>query len=205
MKQQERQERSKKEILRAGMEEFGTSDYGTVTIESVCRKHGISKGMMYHYYSGKDELFLACVGEVFSGLRDYAQARMGEMDDEGDVLEKIKKFFMVREYYFETNPLQANIFANAVIHPPRHLEEQIQELRKPIISLNRVFIAQALSSIRLREGLDPDKAGRYLESMGCVFRSLLKLYAAEGKIRDIPSLLENTIELLDMCLFGVAR
>lgn len=51
MKQAQRQERSRREILQAAMEEFGTYNYSDVTIDNICSRHGISKGMMYHYYS----------------------------------------------------------------------------------------------------------------------------------------------------------
>lgn len=61
MKQQERQERSRREIFQAAMEEFGAHGYDKVSMENLCTRHGISKGMMYHYYSNKDELFLLCV------------------------------------------------------------------------------------------------------------------------------------------------
>lgn len=52
MTQKERQDRSKEEICRAAMEEFGTLGYDKVTMERICGNHGISKGMMYHYYPG---------------------------------------------------------------------------------------------------------------------------------------------------------
>ena len=48
MKQAQRQERSRREILQAAMEEFGTYNYSDVTIDNICSRHGISKGMMYH-------------------------------------------------------------------------------------------------------------------------------------------------------------
>ena len=64
-RQAERRQNSRREILCAAMEEFGTRGYGGVSIEGICTRHGISKGMMYHYYSGKDELFLDCVRQVF--------------------------------------------------------------------------------------------------------------------------------------------
>ena len=56
-------------IQQAAMEEFGTHNYSDVTIDNICSRHGISKGMMYHYYSNKDELFLLCVERTFQELR----------------------------------------------------------------------------------------------------------------------------------------
>ena len=57
MKQEERQARSKGEILQAALAEFGTRDYDAVTMDSICSRHGISTGMMYHNYANKDDLF----------------------------------------------------------------------------------------------------------------------------------------------------
>ena len=57
MTQKERQARSRREILQAAQEEFGSSGYDGVNMEGICTRHGISKGMMYHYYANKDDLF----------------------------------------------------------------------------------------------------------------------------------------------------
>lgn len=83
MTQKERQERSRKEIYQAALEEFGTYGYDKVNMERICGNHGISKGMMYHYYSNKDELFLLCVdalsrssGPMWNGIWPICQGRI---------------------------------------------------------------------------------------------------------------------------------
>ena len=73
MTQKERQARSRREILQAAQEEFGSSGYDGVNMEGICTRHGISKGMMYHYYSNKDELFLLCVQDTFQELKAYVE------------------------------------------------------------------------------------------------------------------------------------
>ena len=55
MKQRERQERSKNGIIEAAFEEFAEKGYDAATMDGICL-HGISKGMLYHYFSNKDEL-----------------------------------------------------------------------------------------------------------------------------------------------------
>ena len=68
MTQKERQERSRREIYHAALQEFGAADFDAVTMDSICMNHKISKGMLYHYYANKDELCLSCAGEVFQSL-----------------------------------------------------------------------------------------------------------------------------------------
>ena len=73
MMQKERQERSREEIYPAALNEFGSLGYENVSMERICRQHGISKGMIYHNYSNKDELFLLCVERVFTDLKDHIE------------------------------------------------------------------------------------------------------------------------------------
>lgn len=45
MTQRERQEHAKKTIFQAALAEFGAQPYETVTMDRICSRHGISKGM----------------------------------------------------------------------------------------------------------------------------------------------------------------
>ena len=76
MKQEERRERRIREILNAAMEEFGANGYENVTMDSLCARHHLSKGVLYHYFSNRDELFLLCVESVFRDLRAYLEQKL---------------------------------------------------------------------------------------------------------------------------------
>ena len=153
MTQKERQDRSKEEICRAAMEEFGTLGYDKVTMERICGNHGISKGMMYHYYSNKDELFLLCVERTFTDLKAHVERDMGELEGQ-TFLDTIKNFFMIREYYFQLHPKARMIFEEVLLHPPKHLVAQIQELRGPIRDAVLLNSAAAIVASRGLEGGD---------------------------------------------------
>ena len=150
MTQKERQERSKREILVAAMEEFGTHDYEVVTMDSICGNHGISKGMMYHYYPNKDALFLLCVQVTFQDLRDHIRSSVEQLEEQGG-FEAIKAYFLLREQYFQEHPMEKNVFENALLRPPRHLREQIWALRAPVRELNHQFIWRVVGRMPLRE------------------------------------------------------
>ena len=204
MTQKERQERSKREILQAAMEEFGNCGYEKVTVESICSRHGISKGMMYHYYSNKDELFLLCVQKTFQELKIYVDQQAADLADQSTI-DTIKNFFMIREYYFQLHPEQKLIFENALIRPPKDLADQIRAMRKPIRETNRKFLSRIVSRMTLRPGLDPEKVTHYLEGMGEHFWSIAAHCGSEEPYYDIHSMLEAAEELLDMTLFGVLQ
>lgn len=202
MTQKERQERSKEEIYQAALAEFGTLGYEKASMERICGQHGISKGMMYHYYSNKDELFLLCVERTFADLKAHVERDAGELVGQG-ILETIKNFFMIRESYFQLHPEQKMIFEDAMLHPPKHLVEQIQELRGPIREVNREFVRQLVAKMPLRPGMDPQKAARYLESVEYYFQSILRNYRDDGATEDMHTMFETAEEMLDMVLFGI--
>ena len=81
MTQKERQERSREEIYQAALNEFGTHGYDNVNMERICGNHGISKGMMYHYYSSKDELFLLCVERTFAELKACVEQELPRLEN----------------------------------------------------------------------------------------------------------------------------
>lgn len=204
MTQKERQDRSKEEICRAAMEEFGTLGYDKVTMERICGNHGISKGMMYHYYSNKDELFLLCVERTFTDLKAHVERDMGELEGQ-TFLDTIKNFFMIREYYFQLHPKARMIFEEVLLHPPKHLVAQIQELRGPIRELNRQLIRQLVKKMPLRPGVDPQMAARYLESVEYFFQSVMQNYQGGHGGTDLHAMFETAGEILDMVLFGIMR
>ena len=95
MTQRERQEHAKKTIFQAALAEFGAQPYDTVTMDRICSRHGISKGMMYHYFSSKDELFLLCVKELFQSLQVYIQEESTQIQKENSHA-AIRQYFMIR-------------------------------------------------------------------------------------------------------------
>lgn len=204
MKQQERQKKSKEKILQAAITEFSASGYDKVTMENICTRHGISKGMMYHYYSGKDDLFLLCVQNMYQMMQQYLEANMAELEKK-DALHALKEFWMLRESFFGEHPPFKNIFENALLRTPPHLFEKIEEIRGPIEALNRQFLHRTIGKIELRENLKKENVSIYLEAMESVFWKLAEQYRREQRISDVHSLMEAAGELWDMVLLGVVR
>ena len=179
MTQKERQERSRKEIYQAALEEFGTYGYDKVNMERICGNHGISKGMMYHYYSNKDELFLLCVERTFQELRAHVERDMAHLSGE-DTAAAVKDFFMIRECFFQLHPQQKLVFESAMLRPPKHLAAQIQALRAPMVT-------------------------RYLETIESLFQNMIVSYQGGHPAQDFHAMLETAGELLNMVLFGILR
>ncbi|MEF9941398.1 MAG: TetR/AcrR family transcriptional regulator, partial [Lachnospiraceae bacterium] len=61
MKREEKAQVSKERIMAAAMEEFGEKNYDLSSLNNICNDNAISKGLIYHYFGNKEELYLCCV------------------------------------------------------------------------------------------------------------------------------------------------
>jgi len=56
---EELREKSREKILSAALELFANKGYDATSIESIAKKAGISKGLIYNYYDSKKDILLA--------------------------------------------------------------------------------------------------------------------------------------------------
>lgn len=199
MRQEEKTELTKERILQAAVWEFGTNGYAASTLNAICNNHGISKGLLYHNFAGKDDLYLTCVSRCFSDVTEYLKGK----DTQGN----LEKYMRARFQYFSQYPRYARIFFEAILQPPAALSAQIRELRKDFDSLNRRNYQTALSKMKLREGVTEKDAVEYYEIMQEMFNGYFSSPAYAGK--DFQSLMvdheEKLPKIMNLMLYGIVE
>lgn len=56
------------QLLELGLRLFAERSYDEVSIDDIAREAGVSKGLLYHYFGGKRDFYVACVREAASQL-----------------------------------------------------------------------------------------------------------------------------------------
>jgi AcrR family transcriptional regulator len=96
--QQERSDATVEDLLAAARALFATAGYAATSLDAVCERAGVTKGALYHHFSGKKQLFAAVYareqerlneritaayravtdpwGAVFEGCRAYLEASL---------------------------------------------------------------------------------------------------------------------------------
>ena len=64
---------TKARILKAGLAEFGAKGYGGARTESIAKRAKCNIRMLYHYFGGKEGLYLACLEKVYFHIREEEQ------------------------------------------------------------------------------------------------------------------------------------
>jgi len=96
---EEIREASISKILDASLELFATKGYDSTSIANIAEKAGISKGLMYNYFSSKDELLRGLIDLLNKGETDMMEKVIHE--DPKKMLENVIRFFFseLRENY----------------------------------------------------------------------------------------------------------
>lgn len=154
MKREEKNLQSRQKIMEAALEEFGARSYTEASMNTICKEGGVSKGIIYHYFKDKDELYLACLQECFDALTDHLRTGLGE-EEAAEVM--IQRYFDSRIIFFDKYPAYLRLFCSAVITPPAHLAEEIGRIRKGFDDLNLHVLTSMLEKVSLRKDITAEE------------------------------------------------
>lgn len=102
MKREEKNQQTKHRIMESALKEFAEQGYGASSVNNICSCEGVSKGIIYHYFQTKDELYLACVDGCFGALTEYLREKLIL---EGETVHRqLQLYFDARFEFFQAFP-----------------------------------------------------------------------------------------------------
>lgn len=185
-------------IMESAMVEFGTNGYAGGTVNNICKK-GINKGLVYHNFVGKDELYLTCLKRSCERLVEYVYEKDGATD--------LKRYMIVRMDFFNTFVKEAHIFFEALLNPPSHLTDQINEILAEFNMLNDSICKKTLDTIVLRNGIKMDDALSYFHLMQTMLNGYFSSPAFQNVVLNEKVKMHETIipKLFDLMLYGIGK
>ena len=206
MKQEKKSALSREKILDAAMEEFARRGYAGASLNAVWEEKHISKGMIYHHFRDKDELYLLCVKRCFDALTDCLSGEAAQ--DTGPAGERVERYFSSRLRFFSENPQLLGLFADASMDPPEHLRGGIAALRSGFDALNTRMLTQELGSLPLRPGLSAEQVVEdfrtYMDYVNLRFRTayVREDVDPDGLMREHEAMCQRQLHML---LYGVVE
>lgn len=205
MKRDEKNALSRRRILEAAMQEFAARGYEGASLTAACAQHGISKGVIYHHFRDKDDLYLLCVGDCFTQLTAHLAEATRTFT--GTSEERLQAYFEARLRFFAAHPLYLGLFVDAALNPPAHLREEIAKVRKAFDALNAAVLEAMIRTAPLRGGVQPTAVVEdfrlYLDFFNLRFRTELQnSSSAEEALQKHE---ERSRRQLDILLHGILR
>lgn len=198
MKREEKNQRTRERILESAGREFAKHGFSGASMNEIVKRGGISKGIIYHYFPSKENLYLACVRQCFQRLTGYLEEK--QQSGSGNLL---TRYFDARMQYFLTHPIDAQLFSGAVLDPPAELSGQICEETRSFRAFNRSVLTEMLNEDDLRPELSKDEILTVFE----IFQNVLNSGWRDAS--SDPEAVEKheaaCRSALDIFLYGILR
>lgn len=201
MKRETQTKLMREKIIESAIQEFNENGYEKSSLNHVCKLGGISKGIIYHYFRDKDELYLACVKACYDALLSYYLNYKTGSSDTIDIYGLIK----IRILFFRDYPKFRGLFFHSIVNTPTHIQDKVNFARKELNEFYKKVYLDYLQTIQLR--VTQDKALLYLDFFQNAYNEYFRKQFLECEnVDELMELHENKLsEWVDIMLFGIAK
>lgn len=198
-------ESKREQILQVCMEEFIENGYRNASTNTIVKRLGISKGLLFLYFKNKKGLYLYLVEHFFQILLEDYLRIYGGLNANIDIFDNLGEFY---KGLIQQNPELILFMLQAFLHTPTELREEVEERH----NLIHGDVIRHLSTKGFREGIDVRIVVDLLHlvsfSIGQSIFADMKgksLSTAEKEIidRKIESYEELFAKYIDILKFGV--
>jgi AcrR family transcriptional regulator len=146
-------DRTQQEILRAAMGEFADHGFGGARIDAIAERAGVNKKLIYYYFEGKDELFLAVLEQTYADIRAAERELHLEASDPLKAIESLVSFTWS---HYLAHPEFLALLNSENMHRAGHLKRsrRIRQMNSPLIEVLAQVLARGEKSGELRRGID---------------------------------------------------
>lgn len=204
MKREDMNKAMHTKIIESVIQEFNEKSYEKASMNHICQIGQISKGIIYHYFKDKDELYLECIKICFETIVTYYQDHLPlDMNQE----ESMKIYMQLRMQFFEEYPQLRGLFFHTILRTPSHLKEEVKMIKTDFDVLNEDFIKHYLQSKKLRTGVSFERALEYYKMMQNTFNDYFRVQIENGEPFDeiVEKHEEEMENWIDIVLYGIAR
>ena len=199
MKNELKTKLTQERIIEATLIEFSQKGYKAFGINELCKNHKISKGILYHNFSGKTEIYLACVRESFQKAVSIIR---GESGDIPSLVEYVER----RHRFSKDFPHHSHVFFEAWMTAPAEIAEEVEKEKAVFEDLNRQVSEKLLAESTLKDHISQEQALDYLTFIQQLFRSYYLAASGSEEAGSLASQYENDLQkVLHLMIYGIFK
>jgi AcrR family transcriptional regulator len=161
-------ERTKRDIIDVATVEFAAEGYSGARVDTIAAKTRTSKRMIYYYFGGKEQLYLAVLAEAYRSIRMLES----QLDiDSCDAREALRRLIEATFDHDEQNPNFIRLVSIENIHHGKHLKQhpELRRLNASVIETLEKILQRGRSERVFRADVDPIDLHLAISSY-CFFR-----------------------------------
>lgn len=197
--------KSTQNLLEAAIEVFAQRGPEAATVDQICKKAGLNKRMLYHYFGSKQQLYQEALSHMYQQLLSLDISLETMMLPAEKIIETI-----VRQYYMflknHQNFVRLICYENLNYgHAARKLK--IKDKTPPVITALQLAIKKGQTEKRFRKNIDAQKLT--VSIMGLCFFYFSNKHTIKELVGNMPMTkpaLEKQIKhVLDLILHGIVN
>jgi AcrR family transcriptional regulator len=161
-------ERTRADILAVATSEFADRGYAGARINEIADKTSTTKRMIYYYFGGKEQLYIAVLEQAYSRIRGLEQ----QVDVEHlDPVEAIRELAGLTFDHHESHPDFIRLVSIENIHRARHIARStvLSNLANPALDVLDAILSRGRAAGLFRDDVDALDVHQVISSY-CVFR-----------------------------------
>jgi AcrR family transcriptional regulator len=162
-------ERTKADILAVATREFADQGYAGARINEIADKTSTTKRMIYYYFGGKEQLYVAVLEQAYSRIRSLEQ----QLDVEHlDPVEAIRELAGLTFDHHESHPDFIRLVSIENIHHAEHIarSEVLSGLANPALDVLGAILDRGWAAGLFRDDVDALDVHQVISGF-CVFRT----------------------------------
>lgn len=161
-------ERTRADVLAVATEVFADSGYSGARIDEIARRTRTTKRMIYYYFGGKEQLYLAVLEEAYRGIREAEQSLQVQELEPAEALRRLAE--LTYDHHLEHSDF-IRLVAIENIHRGRFISEleSLHDLNTPAMGVLDGIIAQGQEKGVFREEVNALDLHLLISSY-CVFQ-----------------------------------
>ncbi|HEX2946857.1 MAG TPA: TetR/AcrR family transcriptional regulator [Clostridia bacterium] len=198
-------EEKKEKIIRACMEVFAEKGFEGASTNEIVQKAGISKGILFHYFGNKKDLFLYILDKTLDKAVNELNSYLDPLPS--DIFERIAITGMMKLKMALEQPLVYKLIYITFVNTPDSLKAAVQERYKKLYDIALPMIYNGIDYSRVRDGVDPQKAIEvlvlFMEGFQAQYLEAYKNLTAEQSLLLLDKLKSDSIEYMEILKKGI--
>lgn len=145
---------TREKILQAAVAEFAERGLSGARMDSIAQRSGANMRMLYHYFGGKEDLYLFVLDHVYADLRRQEhELKISDLEP----FEGMMKLFNFTFSHFLANPEVVSLWTGENLQRGEYLSRSLRaaSLSSPLLTAIRETLQRGEGARVFRSGIDP--------------------------------------------------
>lgn len=194
----------KDKILEAGLDEFAEYGYDKASTDRISSKAGVSKGLIFHYFGSKDNLYMIIINKCIDDIFD-------EFDkiefNSSEFIRMLSQIIKTKYDFFINNPMHYKIITNGFYNAPKKLQKKLELRYSELKQIGLNIIVDMIKDLPVKENISTDDV---LTVFGAI-TNLMEIKYLSCFAEDISNfeemydiIVNDYIKFVNIFLYGIA-